>query len=255
VIERSLCLAALVVRGFLESAILLANTAEERAACEDLARRLNSWLNEQDFTATFTRNELDMLGDAPGTWTPEHHEQQSNHVEALGVLLWALSLHETFPGYDDVFPLPDLQPLIGWTSDAIIAATTDKLASFPYNGTDLLSGLVQLRPLSAITTQRAAAECWQWRTRAAELQHRSPAAVQEYALTIGIAAQDAHAAGAIPRPIGNDFPLGNKPFVKATEADQTKCARIAAARRLVLDWLCGYATAWDEILVVNSMAA
>jgi hypothetical protein len=257
VVERALCLTALVVRGFLETAILLAQTPEDRSACEDYSTRLSRWLNEQDFTAHFTLRELEALSAAPGVWTSEQHDQHCDHVEALGVLLWALSLQENFPNYHESFRLPDLEPIIGWKASALLAPASTVLDAFPKNGAAALADKLELRPQPAILARRAASECWQWRAHVAALQRaNTPApAGHDYSMMIGIAAEEAFAAGAIPRPIGNDFPLGRKPFAKATEAEQLKCARIAAARHLALDWLCGFATPWDEVVVASAVGA
>lgn len=249
VIGRALCLSSLVIRGTLESATSLAMSAEDAGAYHELAQRLSRWLNNQDFTAQFTADELDALSAPPGAWTAAQHELQSERVEAVGVLLWALSVHEKFPGYHEPFPLPDLQPLLGWPAGAVMAPHSEKLAGFPYNGSDLLRGISQLRPVESLSAQRATAECWKWRAHVAEVQRAQPTppAGHDYSMIIGIAAEEAHAAGAIGRPVQNDFPLNGKPFAKAPEAMQARCAQLAASRHLALDWLGGYATVWDAL--------
>ncbi len=249
VLGRALCLSALVVRGTLESATSLAFSPDDAAAYHELAQRLSRWLNEQEFTAQFTAAELDALSAPPGAWTPAQHELQSERVEALGTLLWALSLQEKFPGAHEAFAVPDLQPLLGWPANAVMNPHSPQLASFPYNDFDLVRGLTQLRPAAGLNTQRAAAECWQWRAHLAAVQRAQPVPPpgHDYGMMIGIAAEEAHAAGAIGRPVKNDFPLNGKPFAQAPEALQTRCAQLAAARQLALDWLCGYATAWDAL--------
>ena len=57
------------------------------------------------------------------------------------------------------------------------------------------------------------------------------------------------AAGAIPKPVDNDFPLFGKAFANLTEDEMEEASTIAAARRLALDWLCGFATEWDNVPV------
>ncbi len=249
VIGRALCLSSLVIRGTLESATALAISADDATAYHELAQRLSRWLNDQGFTAQFTADELDALSAPPGAWAPAQHELQSERVEAVGVLLWALSVQEKFPGYHEPFPLPDLQPLLGWPANAVMAPHSDKLAGFPYDGSDLLRGITQLRPVESLRAQRAAAECWLWRTNMAAVQRAQPTPPpgHDYGMLIGIAAEEAHAAGAIARPVQNDFPLNGKPFTKAPESVQSRCAQLVASRHLALDWLCGYATAWDAL--------
>ena len=249
VIGRALCLSSLVIRGTLESATALAFSPDDATAYHELAQRLSRWLNDQEFTAQFTADELDALSAPPGAWTPAQHELQSERVEAIGVLLWALSLQEKFPGYHEPFAMPDLQPLLGWPAEAVMAPQSAKLAGFPYDGSDLLRGITQLRPVESLRAHRAAAECWQWRTNIAAVQRAQPTPPpgHDYGMLIGIAAEEAHAAGAIARPVQNDFPLNGKPFAKAPENVQARCAQLAASRHLALDWLCGYATAWDAL--------
>lgn len=238
----------------LESATSLAISPEDATAYHELAQRLSRWLNDQEFTAQFTADELDALSATPGAWTTAQHELQGEHVEAIGVLLWALSLHEKFPGYHEPFSLPDLQPLLGWPADAAMAPRSDKLAGFPYNGSDLLRGITQLRPVESLRTQRAAAECWQWRTKLADVQRAQPTPPpgHDYGMMIGIAAEEAHAAGAIGRPVQNDFPVNGRPFAKVPEGVQARCAQLAVSRHLALDWLCGYATDWDALPVATA---
>lgn len=246
-IGRTLCLSALLVRGTLESAISLANGPGEAQRFHALAQRLNRWLNEQDFTAQFTEDELQALSGRPGGWTDAQHQAQGERVEGVGMLRWALSLEETVPGYEEPFAFPDLSALLGWPAEAFTATDDEPFASFPYNGTDLLLGLAALRPLPSVLAQRGAADCWQWRVSMAFHQraHPTPPPGHDYNMLIGIAAEEAHAAGAICRPLMNDFPVQGQPFAMIPPELQDRCGQIAAWRHLALDWLCGYASAWD----------
>ena len=253
-IARTLCLSALIVRGTLESAIQLANGPADSERSHEFSHRLSRWLNEQDFTAQFTLDELEALSLAPGTWTEQQHLTQSERVEAVGMLRWALSLEDVVPDYDQAFPFPDLQPLIGWPTDAITSSHHEPLAGFPYNGTDLQTGLAQLRPLPALLVQRGAADCWLWRVNMAIHQRANPTPPpgHDYEMLIGIGAEEARVAGAISRPVMNDFPVQGRPFAKVPEMIQAECGRVAAARHIALDWLCGYATAWDALPVATA---
>jgi hypothetical protein len=251
VIGRTLCLSALIVRGTLESAIQLANGPADSEPFHEFSHRLSHWLNDQDFTAQFTLNELDALSLAPGTWTEQQHLAQSECVEAIGILRWALSLEDVVPAYDQPFPVPDLQLFIGWPTDAITSSRHGQLASFPYNGTELLAGIAELRPLPALLAQRGAADCWLWRVNMANHQRANPTPPpgHDYNMLIGIGTEEARVAGAISRPVMDDFPVQGRPFAKVPEMVQAQCGRHAAARRVALDWLCGYATAWDAVPV------
>jgi hypothetical protein len=256
VVSRALCLATLAVRGFLESATLLSATAEDREDYDGLTLRLNKWLNEQDFTAGFTYLELEALSATPGAWSTVEHESHANRIEALGVLLWALSVNETFAGYDQPFPMPNLEILVGWKEAAILTPSIFNAAEFPVNGGAALHQMSRLRPPPIISGHRSSADCWKWRTDLAALE-RSGAQLppgQNFSVMVGIAAQEAHAAGAILRPIQNDFPFQNKAFGRVSDAEQLQCAQRVQARKLALDWLSGYATAWDAIPCVAAAA-
>jgi len=254
VIDRTLCLSALIGRGTMESAIQLANGPADSDRFHEFSHRLSHWLNDQDFTAQFTVDELEALSVAPGTWTEQQHQTQSERVEAIGILRWALSLEDVVPDYDEPFPFPDLQPLIGWPTDAITSSHHGQLANFPHNGTDLLKGLAQLRPLPALLVQRGAADCWLWRVNMANHQraHPTPPPGHDYNMLIGIGAEEARVAGAIGRPVKNDFPVQGRPFFDVPEMLQDYCGRLASARHLALDWLCGYATIWDALPVATA---
>lgn len=248
-----LCLSALVVRGMQESALALAVSPEDTERFSELVRRLNNWLNEQDFTALFTVGELDDLSATPGTWNESQHQAQAERVEGLGILRWALGLEDVVPGYDQPFPLPDLNEVIGWPADAVTSAT-ETFDNFPYNSASLLASLAYLRPPASLIAQRNAADCWQWRLNMARHQHANPtpAAGHDYGMLIGIAAEEAHAAGAIGRPVQNDFPVKGRPFRVLPADVQEQCGRITAWRHVALDWLCGYATAWDDLPVAQA---
>ena len=250
-IGRALALTALLVRGQLEAALPLAHDPADAEAYQSLAQRLSRWLNDQDFTAHFTADELDALSAPPGAWTPAQHEAQSARQESLGVLLWALSLGEKFAGCTEDFPPPDLQALIGWPANGVMAPHSSALEEFPHNGDAMLQGVTHPRPVESLAAQRAATECWQWRANLAATQRAQPVPPpgHDYAMLIGIAAEEAHAAGVIGRPVSHDFPVNGRPFAKLPENLQTRCGELAATRRVALDWLCGYATPWDAVLV------
>ena len=251
VIARALCLGALLVRGTIESAIQLSPSQDDAQTYASLANRLSGWLNEQDFTALFTASELDALSQHPGGWMTAEHEAHAARVEGLGVLLWALSELDRLPPVNQPIPLPDLEVLIGWPASANINPATPSLESFPHNAFAQFSAGTELRTPAAIKGERVTAECWNWRTQVAALQrtHTPPPNGQPYELMIAIAAEEAHTASAITRPVRNDFSLGGRPFGALPEIEQLKIARIITARRTALHWISGYATEWDSIPV------
>lgn len=250
-IARALCLGALLVRGTIESAIQLSPSQGDAQAYGSLANRLSGWLNEQDFTALFTASELEALSQHPGGWGTSEHEAHAGRVEGLGVLLWALSELDRLPPVNQPIPLPDLEVLIGWPASASFNPTSARLDSFPHNSFAQLAAGTELRLAAAIKGERVTAECWNWRTQVAALQrtHTPAPNGQPYELMIAIAAEEAHTASAITRPVRNDFGLDGRPFGALPEIEQLKIARIVAARRTALHWISGYATDWDSISV------
>ena len=257
VIARSLCLASLLVRGYLESTIRLACGPSDAAAYAELARRLSRWLNDQEFTAHFTGDELEALSENPGTWSTERHQAHGSRLVAMEVLLWALGIAGRITSYDEPCPEPDLEPLLGWPPEALAHPTHSKLAAFPCHGGAWLATASQPRSPEVIHSLRTVAHCWQWRAQVAALQRANTPLPpgQDYAMMVAIAAEEAYTASAIPRPVGEDFPFLGRPFGKAAVETQERTASIAQARRLALDWLSGYATPWDQVPVACSQAA
>jgi hypothetical protein len=251
VIARCLCLGTLIVRGSLERAMRQADDPEHAAALRELVLRLSRWLNEQDFTANFTLDELAALSEPAGTWTPERLVLQEGASESLGVLFWALSVHQDIPSYDEPFELANLASLLGFPASALLDPRDERLNDFPRVGTEWLKQVAQLRHQPILLAQRAAAECWQWRAHVASLQRsgQSSPTGQPYPVMIAIAAEEAHAAGAIPKPKDGDFLLFGKAYAELSDDELAEATSLANARRVGLDWLCGFATAWDNVPV------
>jgi hypothetical protein len=239
----------LAVRGTIESAMQLAPTPDDASTYSRLSHRLSTWLNEQDYTSLFTAVELDVLSKPAGEWSSADHEAQGARVEGLGALLWAIGLHEKLPPLNQPFAVPDLEPLIGWPLSALFNPNTPALSSFPHNPSALLQGATQLRLPAVIKGERVSLDCWHWRTQVAALQKaKAPSPNgQPYELLIAIAAEEAHTAAAIPKPVRNDFAIAGRPFCALAETEQSKIARIVEARRIALHWVSGYATEWDAV--------
>jgi hypothetical protein len=254
VIARCLCLGTLIIRGSLERAMQLTDDPDHAVAFRELALRMSRWLNEQDFTANFTLEELAALSESAGAWTQARLVLQEGASESLGVLLWALSVHQDIPPYDEPFGLPNLESLLGFPASALLDPRDERLQAFPRIGWEWLKQVAQLRPQPVILEQRAAAECWQWRAHVASLQRAGvpPPEGQEYAVMIAIAAEEAHAAGVIPAPVDRDFPLFGKAYAALSDDELAEATALANARRIGLDWLCGYATAWDNVPVATA---
>lgn len=237
------------MRGSIESAMQLAPAPDDASAYSSLSLRLNTWLNEQDFTSLFTATELDVLSKPAGGWSSADHEAQGARVEGLGTLLWAIGAHEKLPALNQPFAVPDLEPLIGWPLSALFNPNSPALNSFPLNTAASLQGATRLRLSAVIKGERSSIDCWHWRTQVAALQRaKAPSPNgQPYELMIAIAAEEAHTASAIPKPVRNDFALEGRPFCALAESEQLKIARIVEARRTALQWVSGYATEWDAV--------
>ncbi len=103
-----------------------------------------------------------------------------------------------------------------------------------------------LRAADAIQKQRDLAELWHWRARTRQLQEsgRMPSVI-EGGLTIEkvlrLSATKAAENGALPAPIGDDFPAFGKAYRDLTKEEFSIATSIAMERHRALNWLCGFA--------------
>jgi hypothetical protein len=165
------------------------------------------------------------------------------------VLLWALSNHEAIPGYDEPFGLPDLNPLIGFPSDELGQPSEATLHQFPRLEPKWLQERVQLRPVSDIEAVRGTAESWLWRAHLALSQANDTPLPegQDYPSLIATGAQAAFESGAIAEPSEGDFVLFGQRYAELAPDQVSQAFVIANARNTALQWLCGYATDWDDV--------
>ena len=158
--------------------------------------------------------------------TPQARIDLSWSAESVVCLLWALGCISELPRYDE----------------NASADLTNKLPSGP--STLLLSDAV-LREPALVDRQREIAELWHWRSRTRQLKESG----YEFALPgdktieeiIKTAAIRAAENGAIPTPIGDDFPAFGKAYRDLTGEEYSQAASIAMERHRAFNWLSGLA--------------
>ena len=228
VVDRALCISAVAMLGAIAAGVE-DGTMDEGPAGEYL-RETHRWLIREQLTAGLSVRERALLAKSLSDWSEREAAAASWRNEALGVLLWALSVFDDMPGYDVRFErLPSLVPLLAPTAEFRRTAS--------------------LRSADEIGRARDLAELWHWRARTRQLQERDgpPVAGVDLDAITRQAAALAHAKGSIPQPIEEDFPAFGKPY-RALDADEhADVTSGAVERHYTLNWLCGYASDWDQV--------
>ncbi len=144
--------------------------------------------------------------------------------EALGTLLWALSLVE-LPAYDTPFDY-----------DALIAEPIDS----PH-----------LRPAAEIERARDAAQLWHWRARTTLLQADDsvelPERWQSFDQLIAATAMHGFESGLLPVPLRGDFRAFETVYRRLTPSQHAVAHSIAVERHHALNWLCGLGSTWEDV--------
>ncbi|MBI3881428.1 MAG: hypothetical protein HY301_15365 [Verrucomicrobia bacterium] len=249
VVARAVCLGALVLRGYLEQLIQFLDNPATKHTHIHLAAKLNGWLKQHGFARFLTMKEGTMLAEHFGQWSAAHIDERPRQTEALGVLLWGLSVHANIPTYDTPFDLPDLEPLLGFPNDQLGQPDQLALHAFPRLDPKWLQEKIQLRPPAVVEGLRGSAESWLWRATVAEAERAGtpPPEGQTYASLVTIGANEAFAVGAIPKPQEGDFVLFGKRYAEFTDEQFATARLLADTRSTALHWLAGYATRWDEL--------
>jgi hypothetical protein len=172
------------------------------------------------------------LFDQPaGSWPAQDILEALWRVEALGVLLWALSLLREIPAYDHFFDVVEVQ---------------SRLRDLSTPGELILKAT--LRPQPEIEAARRLAELWHW--RAAIVGIKAEDANLPLGLTFkdlaGFNASAAHERGEIGPPIDGDFPAAGKAYADLGPEELTFMTGVATQRHFALNWLCGFGRTWDE---------
>ncbi len=236
---RALNLGALVMRGVFEQMVQVTADSSAVSDYEDSVSQLEAWLKNEGLVAYQSKQEKAVFQKEVGTWSQREIVNVSWRAEALGVIMWALFLHQAIPPYDTLF---DLEEIVA------------PLNLFDYGGYFLLEA--QLRPHEMVLYERHTAELWHWRSRTTQLQRMGakPPGGLTFESIIRGTAEEGHAQGSIPPPIDGDFPAFGKPYAALSDQEFSRATSIAVERHFALNWLCGYAASdaedgakgWDE---------
>lgn len=237
---RALCLGALLKRGELEVAVhnvdgmFLFGDARHRAleTQQRLHQQLCDWIESEGIKAHFSDNERSLLEKPLGRWSDRMLTHVGWHVEALGVILWALNRLEDIPAYDQQFELDTvLKPLDIFkpTIDFIWCAT--------------------LRDPNELGRRRDEAELWNWRSRATELQRMGvhPPEGVTFSEIIRFTTERALAEGKLRYMQDGDFCAFDKAYALLDEDEYALVSAIAYERYSGLSWVCELSSDWESI--------
>jgi hypothetical protein len=219
---RSLSLAALLVRAGLEQN----GVPPDRPA---LADELAAWIEEPLVAASLTAQEKGLILAPRGNWSAVVKENVSWRFEALGIVLWSLSVLDEIPGYDEPFRTGLLQ-------SGALRPVSDFLES------------VVLRDRDELMRAFLVGDVWYWRARIAFAIREAvpPPPGRTYREMIKAMAWRAYEAHEIARPVEDDFPLFGRAYSQLSDAQLYTAQRIAFDRFATLNWLWGNTSAWEE---------
>ena len=159
--------------------------------------------------------------------------------ECISMLMWALSLRETWPNIDQ-------------------ETTPEQVKEIQIQKIGLFFKSPDLRPQEEISRKRAIIEGWHWRTRTRGLiEENRPFPVDEqmkkagfnsYDDIVRFSAKNHLRDGDIPGIIDEDFVFLGKAFRSLTSEEFQFATSIIMERHFALNWLCGMAPSnrWDE---------
>lgn len=229
---RALCLGALVMRGEFEQVVQKSEDSEVVEAHEDLIERLADWLVDEGVSQYLSPNEKRLFEKSAGSWTEQELIDASWRSEALGVILWTLSVLDSLPPYDTVFTQPEvINPL------KLLGPTTEFLWR------------ARLRPPEEVAKACDIADLWVWRSRIAAMQKGGLLLPEGWSFpqVIKTIAEKAHESGAISQLAEGDLPILGKPYTELSEDEYMHVTSIATERQLALDWVIGHAETWDQV--------
>ena len=209
---RALCLTAVAAAGAYATVLRAEPDAFDEVA--EATAELTEWLEEDGLDTELSADERVLLGVPLEEWSEEQRIAAASRGESLGVLLWALSLVDELPPWDEPFDAVELAPL-GETPEELLERAS-------------------LRSGDELERARDLAELWEWRAGAAGSDLD----------VLGGTARVAYDAGDIPAPIDGDFPAFAKAYRTLGPEEKALAAAIASERRLALAWLCGQPAEW-----------
>jgi len=228
---RTFCLGALHKRYELEQAAarLKQSDVPDNVRRFVLARhwnenqRLLRWIYDEKLEAHFSRSERSLLAQSFPAWPDSLLEDMRWRTERLGMLLWALRVIETVPGFDTPFK-----------SDSIMAPLDIFTPTIDF------VWCAALRPSGEVRSMRDLADLWHWRSQLAELEKMGIRPQGEVSFTeiIRETAEQAYQDRYLPAPIAGDFPAFGRAYRDISHEQKQTIARIAQERSAALDWLC-----------------
>jgi hypothetical protein len=225
--DRVQCLTGLLTRAQVEEQLATGADVGQWATVLD---KLASWMERESLADKLTDDERALLTRPVGSWPDDAVVGASWRIEALAVLLWAMSRLD---------PLPAL-----WAP----AVADDVWSAVPLFATvdELLDG-VSLRADDEVDRVRRGAGVWRWRART-ELLHRAgvePDSGEAYDVMVRRAADRAVEAGLVPNVIDGDF---GTPDAALRDLDDEALRALASAtleREHAVVWLKERGD-WDE---------
>lgn len=236
---RTLCLAAIFLRGESEQAVRKIPPAfpEERRDAvlrehENLISELQQWLKNENLWDTLPDEEARLWEVPLGYWTEQDILVNSWRCESAGVLLWSLGYYDEMPSYDKEF---DTEGIFAHLCVLRPAGDFIKHAT--------------LLDVETLDRQHTIAELWQWR---AEKQLplkgriRNDEEVAALELTISQTADLAVRNGDLEQTLDGDFPALGKAYRDLDEQQFLTLYYIARSRMTALNWLCGMEDRFEE---------
>ncbi|MDI6784414.1 MAG: DUF4272 domain-containing protein, partial [bacterium] len=98
--KRALCLGALVMRGNIEQLAREKPTSDVKEVCEKEIDELKKWLKDEGLEPFLSKEEKRLFSKPFGSWERQELIDAFWRTESVSVLLWALSIFDTFPSYD-----------------------------------------------------------------------------------------------------------------------------------------------------------
>jgi hypothetical protein len=189
---------------------------------------LAAWIVEEGLDPVLTASEQRVLKARLGRVDRAELVAASWQIESLAALAWALGLSDETDWPANSGPLLERFPA-------------------PWDSTRTLRAGATLRSEEAIARERERAELWQWRAVTEDEIATTSAAIQETCALIREVAEEGHAVGLLRPPIGNDFPVGRRPF-RSLPPDERDEWRVVATERLrALNWVCGFGADWENV--------
>jgi hypothetical protein len=244
VARRALCLGALIMRGVFEQGVQQFHEMELTADAlvmvrekhAELVGNVKRWLSDEGLTQHQSDEEKRLFSISVGQWEHQDIINVSWRTQSLAVLLWALSVIDAIPPYDEEI---DDKPIL------------KKIELFKPSADFFVK--IKLRNKEQLEKARSVAELWHWRARTTQLLNLNSLSYESdtgagltFKQVIKIASEKGSEAGDLPKPMDGDFPAFGKAYKYLDEHEYSLATSISMERHFALNWLCGYSADWDE---------